>query len=217
MSTDNPAIIVKNLGTVEYLPTLKAMQQFTDQRGPEDADEFWVLQHPPVFTQGQAGKSEHVLDAGNIPVIQTDRGGQVTYHGPGQLIIYLLIDLKRRHLGVRDLVSKIESSIVVLLADYNVAAMPRSDAPGVYVKKSTGEPGAKIAQLGLRVRKGCSFHGLSLNVAMDVKPFSQINPCGHENLDVTTLQLQGGVTPDIDVIAEKLTDILQCQLGRVID
>jgi lipoyl(octanoyl) transferase len=176
-----PTILLRELGTVEYVPTLQAMKDFTDGRSSDTPDELWLLQHPRVFTQGQAGKAEHVLAAGDIPVIQVDRGGQVTYHGPGQWVLYLLVDLRRRDLGVRVLVDLIETALVELLADYEIEAASRRDAPGVYVS------GEKIAALGLRIRKGCSYHGLSLNVDMDLEPFQRINPCGHEGLQVTSM------------------------------
>ncbi|PAV25999.1 lipoyl(octanoyl) transferase [Tamilnaduibacter salinus] len=163
---------VRELGQQPYQPVWEAMKAFTDQRVSDTPDELWALEHPPVFTQGQAGRAEHILAPGDIPVVPVDRGGQVTYHGPGQLVVYLMVDLKRRRMGVRDLVSGIESALVTMLAGYGIAAAPRSDAPGVYVD------GAKIASLGLRVRRGCSFHGLALNVDMDLEPFSRINPCG---------------------------------------
>ena len=172
----------RELGRVAYEPTWHAMQQFTDNRDAQTPDEIWLLEHPPVFTQGQAGKAEHVLFPGDIPVVQVDRGGQVTYHGPGQLVAYLLLDVRRRGLGVRDLVSAIEQALIDLLATYGVPANARSDAPGVYVE------GAKIASLGLRIRHGCSFHGLSLNVDMDLQPFARINPCGHAGLPITQLR-----------------------------
>lgn len=168
-------------GRADYLATLQAMKTFTDNRDADTPDELWLLQHPRVFTQGQAGKAEHVLAPGDIPVIQVDRGGQVTYHGPGQWVLYLLVDLRRRGLGVRQLVTLIENSIVQVLADYGIHAAPRADAPGVYVD------GDKIASLGLRVRRGCSYHGLALNVDLDLEPFLRINPCGHEGLSVTSM------------------------------
>lgn len=171
----------RELGLVAYEPTWHAMQRFTDRRDEQTSDEIWLLQHPPVFTQGQAGKAEHVLFPGDIPVVQVDRGGQVTYHGPGQLVGYLLLDVRRSGLGVRDLVSRIEQSLIDLLASYGILANARSDAPGVYVE------GAKIASLGLRIRHGCSFHGLSLNVDMDLEPFRRINPCGHAGLPMTQM------------------------------
>ena len=172
---------IRRLGQVDYLDTWQAMQEFTNQRDHDTDDELWLLQHPQVFTQGQAGKAEHLLMPGDIPVVQSDRGGQVTYHGPGQWVLYLLVNLRRNGLGIRDLVDLIEHSIVAVLADYGIDSAPRPDAPGVYVH------GAKIASLGLRVRRGCSYHGLALNVDMDLEPFSRINPCGHEGMAVTSL------------------------------
>jgi len=157
------------------------MRDFTDTRTNKTNDQLWIVEHPSVFTLGQAGKPEHVLNPGDIPVIQTDRGGQVTYHGPGQLVIYLMVDLRRRKLGVRQLVNLIEQAIIKTLSDYNIESKTRPNAPGVYVDD------AKIAALGLRVRKGCSYHGLSLNVDMDLEPFSRINPCGFPNLSVTQI------------------------------
>jgi lipoyl(octanoyl) transferase len=169
-------LIVRSLGEQPYLETWHAMQAFTASRDKNSADELWCLQHPPVYTQGQAGKAEHILAPGDIPVVHVDRGGQVTYHGPGQLVIYLLIDLTRSALGIRALVSHIEQSIVNTLEPMGISAAPRADAPGVYVD------GAKIASLGLRVRRGCSFHGLALNVAMNMEPFARINPCGYSGM-----------------------------------
>ncbi|MGX5218049.1 lipoyl(octanoyl) transferase LipB [Pseudomonas segetis] len=171
----------RELGQVAYEPTWHAMQRFTDSRGPESTDEIWLLEHPPVFTQGQAGKAEHVLLPGDIPVVQVDRGGQVTYHGPGQLIAYLMLDVRRSKLGVRDLVTRMEQSLLDLLASYGVTAYTKSDAPGVYV----GD--AKIASLGLRIRNGRSFHGLALNTDMDLSPFQRINPCGYAGMAMTQL------------------------------
>ncbi|HIJ23898.1 MAG: lipoyl(octanoyl) transferase LipB [Gammaproteobacteria bacterium] len=175
-------IILRQLGQVPYQPTWHQMQQFTEQRTAETADELWLLQHPPTFTQGRAGKTEHLLDPGEIPVIPIDRGGQVTYHGPGQLVLYTLIDLQRRKLGVRALVTALEQTIIVLLREhYGIDSEARKEAPGVYVA------GAKIAAIGLRIRKGCSFHGLSFNLKMDLEPFQRINPCGYQGLQVTQL------------------------------
>lgn len=186
------------------------MQAFTDQRDESTPDELWVLQHHSVFTQGQAGKAEHLLDAANIPVVQSDRGGQITYHGPGQLVIYLLLDLKRLKLGVRALVTLIENTLVDLLAQYSIAAKPRPDAPGVYLDN---EQGAKIAQLGLRVRRGRSFHGLSLNVDMDLSPFTQINPCGLTDTPVTSMAEVLGQPINIDHVADALVEKLSAELG----
>jgi len=201
-------LVTRDLGVAEYLPVLEAMREFTDNRAADAADELWLLQHPHVFTQGQAGKAEHLLAPGDIPVIQVDRGGQVTYHGPGQWVVYLLVDLRRRGLGVRALVDIIEQSIVALLAEYAIAAAPRADAPGVYVD------GAKIASLGLRVRRGCTYHGLSLNVDMDLEPFQRINPCGHRGMQVTSMaRLLPGSRLDMDVIGRRLLDILSDKLA----
>lgn len=200
-------LVVRSLGRIDYLPCWQAMQAFTDQRDAADQDEFWVLEHPPVFTQGQAGKAEHLLMPGDIPVVQVDRGGQVTYHGPGQLVIYLLIDLRRRRQGVRYLVDGIEQALIALLAHYGVSAAARAAAPGVYV----GD--AKIASLGLRIRKGCSFHGLSLNLDLDLEPFSRINPCGYEGLAVTRLSDLWVGALDRDRVAALLVEELMRQFG----
>ena len=169
-------LIVRDLGEQPYLETWEAMKSFTASRDASTPDELWLLEHPRVYTQGQAGKAEHILAPGDIPVILVDRGGQVTYHGPGQLVVYLMIDLTRHRLGIRSLVDVIEQAIVRTLAGMGVTAAPRPDAPGVYVEQ------AKIASLGLRVRRGCSFHGLALNVAMDIEPFRRINPCGYAGM-----------------------------------
>jgi len=163
---------------MSYTPVWQAMQNFTDNRDENTADELWLVEHPPVFTQGQAGKDEHLLMPGDIEVVKVDRGGQVTYHGPGQQVIYFMINLRRRKIGVRQLVTLIENGIVAALNDYGITAAPKADAPGVYVD------GKKIASLGLRVRKGCSFHGLALNVNMDLEPFLRINPCGYAGLEM---------------------------------
>ncbi|MFT2096812.1 lipoyl(octanoyl) transferase LipB [Marinomonas sp. 2405UD66-6] len=175
-------LICRDLGVVEYSDTWDRMKDFTQARTKEDADEIWLLEHPPLFTQGQAGKQEHLLAPGDIPVIQVDRGGQVTYHGPGQLVAYVLIDLKRLGIGVRDLVNVLENSVVQVLAKNTIEAYPKPDAPGVYVD------GQKIASLGLRVRRGCSFHGLALNVDMDLTPFDRINPCGYQGLKMVDMK-----------------------------
>jgi len=175
-NSNNPDIIARHLGLRDYETIWHEMQQFTEQRNESTADEIWLLEHPPVYTLGLNGKHEHILDAGNIPVVQCDRGGQVTYHGPGQLIVYFLLNLKRRNLGVKKLVNKIEQSIIDLLADSGIESQRRDKAPGIYIED------AKIAALGLRVRRGCSYHGLSLNIDMDMEPFTRINPCGFANL-----------------------------------
>ncbi|MFA7095571.1 MAG: lipoyl(octanoyl) transferase LipB [Gammaproteobacteria bacterium] len=201
-----PALIVRRLGRQDYEPVWRAMQAYTDTRTAESPDKLWLLQHPPVFTQGLNGRPEHLLDPGAIPVIQVDRGGQVTYHGPGQVVAYVLLDLKRRGLGVRELVTTLEQSVIDLLADYGIDAQARRDAPGVYVA------GRKIASLGLRVRRGCSYHGLSLNVAMDLAPFRRINPCGYQGLEVTQLAELGGPT-DTAAVEEALLSHLVRLLG----
>ena len=185
------------------------MKNFTEQRNASTQDELWVLQHPPVFTQGLNGKPEHLLNPGNIPVIPIDRGGQVTYHGPGQLVIYCLLDLKRTDRGVRQLVSALEQSVIALLEYYGKTAYSRSDAPGVYVDNS------KIASLGLRVRRGCSYHGLSLNVDMDLTPFQRINPCGYPGLQMTQLR-DLGIQDDISQVSGRLLKPLAGFLGYTI-
>lgn len=200
---------VRHLGRRDYVPVWHAMQQFTVQRTAASADEIWLVEHPPVYTQGLNGKPEHLLTPGAIPVVQTDRGGQVTYHGPGQLLAYVLVDLKRKGWGIRDLVSRLEQAVIDLLHGYGIAASARRDAPGVYVN------GAKIAALGLRVKRGCSYHGLSLNVAMDLEPFSRINPCGYAGLPVTQLRALGGLGGPADPteVAEDLLKHLCARLG----
>ena len=200
------SLVVKNLGEELYTETWQAMKKFTDSREAHAPDEIWFVQHPPVFTLGQAGKVEHLLTPGDIPVVHSDRGGQVTYHGPGQLVCYLLIDVRRRKLGVRDLVTAIEQSIVELIKAYGVVSESKREAPGVYVD------GRKLAALGLRIRKGCSYHGLSLNVDMDLKPFSNINPCGFEGLEVIDMK-RLGIDRSMTEVMEALTDILIRQIG----
>lgn len=188
---------VRHDGLMPYEPVWAAMRAFTDQRIATTPDEIWMLQHPPVFTLGQAGKPEHLLHDVGIPMVRIDRGGQITYHGPGQLVMYLLIDLARRKLKVRELVSLIEQAIIDCLAGYGVTALRKAGAPGVYVA------GAKIGALGLRVRNGCSYHGLSLNVAMDLTPFSVINPCGYEGLEVVQLA-DLGIADNVEQVGENL-------------
>ncbi len=178
-------LLVRQLGLADYEPVWHAMQDFTSQRDENTVDELWLVQHPPVFTQGQAGKAEHVLAPGDIPVVQVDRGGQVTYHGPGQLMIYPMIDLKRAGLGVRHLVTALEQTVVDLLREFDIQAASRKDAPGVYVN------GRKVASVGLRVRRGASYHGMALNIDVDLEPFSRINPCGFSDLEVTDLTALG--------------------------
>ncbi len=196
----------RELGILPYEPTWHAMQRFVAERDKSVMDEAWLLQHPAVFTQGQAGKAEHVLFPGDIPVVQVDRGGQVTYHGPGQLVAYLLLDVRRPALGVRDLVSRIEQSLIGLLASYGVPAVSKPDAPGVYVD------GAKIASLGLRIRNGRSFHGLALNLDMDLEPFRRINPCGYAGMPMTQLSQLAGPIALADV-RERLRGELVERLG----
>ncbi len=179
MSQDGPRLLLRHLGRRDYAETWAAMRDFTDRRTPDTPSEIWLLEHDPVFTQGQAGRAEHLLAPGDIPVIQSDRGGQVTYHGPGQLIMYLLLSLREAGLGVRALVSAMENSVIGVLAEHGVEARARPEAPGVYV----GE--AKIAALGLRVRRGCTYHGLAFNIDMDLEPFGRIDPCGYRGMAVT--------------------------------
>ncbi len=189
------------------------MLDFTNQRDEHTPDELWLVQHPPVFTQGQSGKAEHLINPGDIPVIQTDRGGQVTYHGPGQIIIYPLVNLKRRRLGVRDLVTAIETAIIQCLAEFAITAYAKKEAPGVYVAREPGE--CKIASLGLRVRKGCSFHGLALNTDMDLAPFLAINPCGYQGLAMTQVSdcIPPGQIVDFKHVETKLCQSLLRNLG----
>lgn len=174
-------IVVRDLGLERMPRTWARMQDFTERRGPSDEDEIWFVEHPPVFTLGLAGDVSHVLDSGGIEVVHTDRGGQVTYHGPGQIVCYVLLDLKRRGLNIRGLVETLETAVVNTLVEFGIEAHPRRDAPGVYVD------GSKIAAIGLRVRRGCSYHGLAFNIAMDLAPFKRINPCGYVDLPVTQL------------------------------
>jgi lipoyl(octanoyl) transferase len=197
---------IKHFGVTRYLDTLAQMRDYTDSRDEFSQDELWLLQHEPVFTQGQAGKKEHVLCAGDIPVVQSDRGGQITYHGPGQLVCYVLVDIKRAHFGVRDLVDGIENAVIGLLESYGIEGYAKKGAPGVYVKDS------KVSALGLRVRKGRSYHGLSLNVSMDLEPFNRINPCGFEGLSVTDLKSLG-VDEDLSSVSSRLVKHLTKQFG----
>lgn len=184
-------IVIRQRGRLDYEQSAAEMRAFTDARTPETRDQIWLLEHPPVFTQGQAGKAEHVLMPGNIPVIKSNRGGQVTYHGPGQLVAYVLLDLHRRGMGIRPLVSLLEEAMVAALETFGIAAHPKSDAPGVYVTRAfDGKQPAtrKIGSIGLRVSRGCSYHGLSLNVDMDLEPFTRINPCGYAGLRMTQMR-----------------------------
>jgi len=189
---------VRKLGRVEYEPTWRAMQEFTAQRGAHSADELWLLEHPPVYTLGVAGRAEHLPRVANgIPVVNTDRGGQITYHGPGQVVLYLLLDLRRRGLSVRPLVRIMEQAVIDLLAAYGTAATGRNEAPGVYVN------GAKIAALGLRIRNNCCYHGIAFNVDMDLSPFHAIDPCGYPGLAVTQAR-DLGVVDGLELLGEKL-------------
>lgn len=199
----------RDLGLQDYIPAWRAMQAYTDTRGPDSPDELWQIQHPPVFTQGMNGKPEHLLMPGDIPVVDIDRGGQVTYHGPGQQVMYLLIDLRRRKMGIRDLVSAMENAVIQTLSGYGFDAIARRDAPGVYVD------GQKIASLGLRVRRGCSYHGLAFNVDMDLSPFQRINPCGYEGMEVTQAR-NLGIEDSMDHIAARLRGNLAPILGYTV-
>ncbi|QBF82338.1 lipoyl(octanoyl) transferase LipB [Shewanella maritima] len=201
-----PALHIRHLGRQDYESIWHAMQSYTDNRDENSQDELWIVEHNPVFTQGQAGKAEHILNPGDIPVIQVDRGGQVTYHGPGQLVVYPLIDIKRAKIGVRELVNKIEQSIVDMLNIYGVEAYAKADAPGVYVNER------KVASLGLRIRKGCSFHGLALNVDMDLAPFQRINPCGYAGMEMVQCKALNG-PQTVDEASEKLIQTLSKILG----
>ncbi len=200
-------ILVKNLGRSDYRQTWQAMQDFTNARDPHTADELWITEHAPVFTQGLNGRAEHLLAPGDIPVVQIDRGGQVTYHGPGQLVLYCLLDITRLGLGVKGLVALIEESVIDLLRAYHITAKGRPGAPGVYVGA------AKIAALGLRIRKGCCYHGLSLNVDMDLEPFTRINPCGYQGLAVTQL-LDFEISDSVETVGHKLASILTGHLSE---
>ena len=199
-------VTIRDLGLVNYADSLADMQRFTRARNATTQDEIWLLEHPPVFTLGRNGKQEHLHKTGDIPVIHVDRGGQVTYHGPGQLIVYPLLNIKRRQLGVQSLVKILEQSVIDLLADYSLSAQRREKAPGVYIDNR------KLAALGLRIRKGCSFHGLSLNVDMDLSPFSMINPCGYSDLEVTQLKDLG-----INDSMENISTQFQTHFERLLD
>lgn len=205
MPQPSQPLIIRNLGQRDYVPVWREMQAFTAARTQDTPDEVWIVEHPPVFTLGLNGKSRHLLSPGDIPVIEVDRGGQVTYHGPGQLVVYTLLDIQRRHLGVKELVRGIEQAIIALLADYDIQAEGRVDAPGVYVA------GAKIAALGLRIKKGRTYHGLALNISMDLEPFRRINPCGYVGMSVTQ-------TRDLGITASlpELRDQLLAHLGTIL-
>lgn len=190
MTTD--ILTVRWLGRQDYHPIWQAMQEFTHNRTDATTDEIWLLEHNPVFTQGQNGKPEHVLNPGNIPIVQTDRGGQVTYHGPGQLMVYTLIDLRRKKIHVRELVTMLEQSVIDLLAEHGIKAAAKADAPGVYVDHK------KICSIGLRIRKGCSYHGIAFNVALDLEPFTRINPCGFSQLQMAQFSELGGSSSTLE-------------------
>lgn len=199
-------VIIRQLGVEPYEPTWQKMQHFTDQRDESTPDEIWLLEHEPVFTQGQAGKAEHLLNPGDIRVVQVDRGGQVTYHGPGQLVIYLLLNLRRHKLGVRDAVTMMEEAVVETLRSFGIESYAKPDAPGVYVDEQ------KIASLGLRVRKGCTFHGLALNIDMDMEPFLRINPCGYAGMQMAQL---GALVPGADPqeVRRRMIDYFVSKIG----
>ena len=198
-----PPLVIRRLGLQEYEPIWKSMRYLVEQAGAARSDEIWLLSHKPVFTQGQAGKAKHILNPAEIPVVQIDRGGQVTYHGPGQLVVYLLLNVSRRSVGVRDLVDLIEKAIIQTLEVFEIAASNKVKAPGVYVND------AKIAALGLRIRRGWSYHGLSLNVQMDLEPFSRINPCGFENLAVTQI---ADYVSDTEMLMQRVSRVLSNKL-----
>ncbi len=202
----NSPVLIRRLGLVPYEPTWRAMQEFTDQRQPSTCDEIWFAEHPPVFTLGLNAGREHVLAPGEIPVVPIDRGGQVTYHGPGQLLIYPLLDLRRKHFGARDLVVALEEAIIAYAAALGIVAVGRRDAPGVYVD------GAKLASIGLRIRRGASYHGLALNVALDMEPFRRINVCGYPGLTVTRLADHCGLS-DLAAVADGVEPHLLRKLG----
>ena len=199
-------LVIRHLGLTDYESTWQAMQAFTAQRTPESSDEMWLTEHPPVYTLGLNRKDVRMPWRSDIPLVRTDRGGKITYHGPGQIVIYLLLDLKRQDLAVRQLVDRMEGAIIALLAEYGVSAKGRPDAPGVYVND------AKIASLGLRLKNGCCYHGLSLNADMDLSPFNAIDPCGYHGLQVTQTH-NLGIAADCDMLAHRLIDLLQHQLS----
>lgn len=199
-------LVIRDLGHSHYEIVWENMKMFTETRTQETPDEIWFVEHPPVFTQGLAGKPEHILNAGDIPIIQTDRGGQITYHGPGQIVVYVLLDLRRLNIGIRRLVSLLENSIIHVLAEYGIQAANRPDAPGVYINH------AKICSIGLRVRRSCTYHGIALNTDMDLSPFSRINPCGFQNLAMT--QIRDFINP---IDRQALKNKIACQLQTAFD
>lgn len=203
------APIIRRIGLVEYLPTEAAMKQFTATRDADTPDELWLVEHPPVFTLGQAGLAEHLLHASAIPVIKTERGGQITYHGPGQVVLYMMLDLKRRGIMIREWVRRIEGAIILTLAHYGIDGMRVEGAPGIYIRQGAHE-GAKIAALGLKVSRSCTYHGLSFNVDMDLTPFLHINPCGYAGLETVDMKTMG-VHADYSEVAEQLAQQLSAQ------
>lgn len=211
-------VALHRLGLRDYLPVWEAMRELTDTRDAQTPDQFWLVEHAPVFTQGQAGKPEHVLLPGDIPVVQTDRGGQVTYHGPGQVVLYPLLDVRRAKWGVRELVTAMENAVIDVLAGYGISARARPDAPGVYVPGSgEGDEGeAKIASLGLRIRRGASFHGVALNVDCDLEPFSRINPCGYAGMPMARLSALTERRVSVEAVGEKLAQALAARLERTL-
>ncbi|WP_157489390.1 MULTISPECIES: lipoyl(octanoyl) transferase LipB [unclassified Lysobacter] len=205
-----PVAQLRDLGRQPYEPVWRAMQAFTDARDADTPDELWLVEHDPVFTLGQAGKDEHVLMPGDIPVIHVDRGGQVTYHGPGQIVLYPLLDLRRLKVGVREYVDRIEQAVIDTLAEWNIEGARKDGAPGVYVA------GAKVMALGIRVRRGCTFHGLAFNIAMDLSPYQRINPCGYQGLQVTSVVDLGGPS-GLDAVKPVLVDQLARQFGLTVE
>lgn len=210
MKKSATCVVIEDLGVTAYTPVFERMQQFTQQRDAQSPDQIWLTEHEPVFTQGQAGKPEHLLAPGDIPVVQSDRGGQVTYHGPGQITAYLLFDLRRLGIGVRDLVTGIEVVMVNTLARFDIRAAPRADAPGVYVGPN------KIGSLGLRVRRGCSYHGLSLNVNMDLEPFGRINPCGLFGIEVVDMAREAGKPIEVGQVKPVLVESVVTHFGLLV-
>ena len=204
----DPRPIVRRLGRVDYEPTWRAMQRFTDERNAATADEIWFLEHPPVFTLGMNASAAHVLAPGDIPVVQIDRGGQVTYHGPGQLVVYPLVDLRRARLGVRDIVTALEKSVIQMAAEFGITAVARREAPGIYVG------GKKLGSVGIRIRRHSSYHGLAVNVNLDLEPFQRINPCGYQGLQMTQLAELGGPS-SVERAADALEPHLLHALGSV--
>jgi lipoyl(octanoyl) transferase len=205
-------VIVKPFQKLDYLPCLQAMRQFTAQRIESTDDEIWLVEHPPVFTLGLAGKPEHLLAPGDIPVVNTERGGQVTYHGPGQLVAYVLFDLRRRHLTVKGLVCLLEKAAIRYFESVGIATTTRANAPGVYIKLADSSPGAKIAALGLKVSRGCSYHGIALNINLNLEPFTRINPCGYAGLEVTSVAQQIAQPPTLHHASESFTKALLAEI-----